>query len=350
MAYKLALYRLPRARDSLRCVGWSPCISGMIFRGIESGEDSPTESFNRSAMDEEGIRTLSSSSVREGIDMARLIFTRVRWRARRSFLYHTANTDTAPLCTSPPRPRNGTWRQDSFAARERYCLFTAAAGNGVPRRPEGREPFPVLLLLLLEHLLHLRLPALSGRDHLFTGRCDLVIPPLSLGNVPPSTRTGGEEEEENEDEDERIWKGGGRDEVVKSLGRLKIIQGSSLRADALPALKETSNLLPAAIARGTDRSPAVFTNTDATRADARVLWRVTRDDAVGQWNDGERKNILSRKLYAINDTDKPAYTSSRDIFFSCFDSYRSIFIVDVRRKRACGETTMYFSRINLFHD
>lgn len=81
----------------------------------------------------------------------------------------------------------------------------------------------------------------------------------------------GEEEEENEDEDERIWKGGGRDEVVKSLGRLKIIQGSSLRADALPALKETSNLLPAAIARGTDRSPAVFTNTDATRADARVL-------------------------------------------------------------------------------
>lgn len=253
MAYKLALYRLPRARDSLRCVGWSPCISGMIFRGIESGEDSPTESFNRSAMDEEGIRTLSSSSVREGIDMARLIFTRVRWRARRSFLYHTANTDTAPLCTSPPRPRNGTWRQDSFAARERYCLFTAAAGNGVPRRPEGREPFPVLLFLLLEHLLHLRLPALSGRDHLFTGRCDLVIPPLSLGNVPPSTRTGGEEEEENEDEDERIWKGGGRDEVVKSLGRLKIIQGSSLRADALPALKETSNLLPAAIARGTDR-------------------------------------------------------------------------------------------------
>lgn len=37
-----------------------------------------------------------------------------------------------------PRPRNGTWRRDSFAARERYCLFTATAGNGVPRCPEGR--------------------------------------------------------------------------------------------------------------------------------------------------------------------------------------------------------------------
>lgn len=55
-----------------------PVYFGDDFRGIESGEDSPTESFNRSAMDEEGIRTLSSSSVREGIDMARLIFMRVR--------------------------------------------------------------------------------------------------------------------------------------------------------------------------------------------------------------------------------------------------------------------------------
>lgn len=54
-----------------------PVYFGDDFRGIESGEDSPTESSNRSAMDEEGI-ALSSSSVREGIDMARLIFTRVR--------------------------------------------------------------------------------------------------------------------------------------------------------------------------------------------------------------------------------------------------------------------------------
>lgn len=71
-----------------------------------------------------------------------------------------------------------------------------------------------------------------------------------------------EEEEEDEDEDEGsgslAGKGGDRDEVVKSLGRLKIIQGSSLRADALPALKETSNLLPPAIAQGTDRSLAVL--------------------------------------------------------------------------------------------
>lgn len=54
----------------------------------------------------------------------------------------TRYTNTVHHRVLHPRPRNGTWRQDSFAARERYCLFTATAGNGVPRRPEGREPFP----------------------------------------------------------------------------------------------------------------------------------------------------------------------------------------------------------------
>lgn len=33
---------------------------------------------------------------------------------------------------------NGTRWQGSFVARERYCLFTVSAGNGVSRRP--REP------------------------------------------------------------------------------------------------------------------------------------------------------------------------------------------------------------------
>lgn len=92
-------------------------------------------------------------------------------------------------------------------------------------------------------------------------------------------------------------------------------------------------------------------NTDTTRADTRVLWRVTRDDAVGQWNDGEKKNILSRKLYAINDTDKPAYTSSRDIFFSCFTRIvrflSSMYEGNVRaEKRQCTFQGLIFSTIN----
>lgn len=101
-------------------------------------------------------------------------------------------------------------------------------------------------------------PALSERDHLFTGRCDLVIPPLSR-DLPRSPLNSGRKSahrrrrmkkaaallESNdlaesargrwtwkrEEEGERD-----HDEVVKSVERLKIIQGSTLRADALTTL------------------------------------------------------------------------------------------------------------------
>lgn len=114
--------------------------------------------------------------------------------------------------------------------------------------PEGAGSLPSLL--------RSRSPsALSERDHLFTGRCDLVIPPLSR-NLPrsleqqeeigaptkaaallkkatilPRVPADGESEKERKKERQRDC-----DEVVKSVERLKIIQGSALRADALTAL------------------------------------------------------------------------------------------------------------------
>lgn len=134
--------------------------------------------------------------------------------------------------------------------------------SSTPRRERRkREPFPVLLLLL-EHL------HTSGCRHYPAEITFLPVVatssflPYLWETFPPPRELEEEEEEEDEDEDEGsgslAGKGGDRDEVVKSLGRLKIIQGSSLRADALPALKETSNLLPPAIAQGTDRSLAVL--------------------------------------------------------------------------------------------
>lgn len=53
--------------------------------------------------------------------------------------------------------------------------------------PEGAAA----ALSLLSRLLSWTTPsALSGRDHLFTGRCDLVIPPLSRDLLPYPVQTG----------------------------------------------------------------------------------------------------------------------------------------------------------------
>lgn len=49
-------------------------------------------------------------------------------------------------------------------------------------------------------------------------------------------RGGGERESEREREKRRTERQRNRDEIVKSVERLKIIQGSALRADALAAL------------------------------------------------------------------------------------------------------------------
>lgn len=154
--------------------------------------------------------------------------------------------------------------------------------------------------------------------------------PYLWETFPPPRELEEEEEEEDEDEDEGsgslAGKGGDRDEVVKSLGRLKIIQGSSLRADALPTLKETSNLLPPAIAQGTDRSLAVLW-TDTTRAT--VCYDALR--VMMQWVSGTMgRKIFSRKLYAINDTDKATDTSSRYLLL-VFRSYRLIFITYTKK-------------------
>lgn len=105
--------------------------------------------------------------------------------------------------------------------------------------------------------------ALSERDHLFTGRCDLVIPPLSrdLPRSPSNSRRKSAHRrrrrmkkaaallESNDLARECPWtvkvkkrwkrrteRQRDHDEVVKSVGRLKIIQGSALRADALTTL------------------------------------------------------------------------------------------------------------------
>lgn len=63
-------------------------------------------------------------------------------------------------------------------------------------------------------LLHLRLPALSARDHLFTGRCDLVIPPLSRGPPTNTEQEDVEEEEEEEDDGSRVSGAGNRPKGV----------------------------------------------------------------------------------------------------------------------------------------
>lgn len=118
--------------------------------------------------------------------------------------------------------------------------------------PEGAGSLP--------RLLRPRSPsALSERDHLFTGRCDLVIPPLSR-NFPRSLLLNSKRKSAHrrrqqpfsrkqrscrecprtvkvkKREKRRKKRQRDCDEVVKSVERLKIIQGSALRADALTAL------------------------------------------------------------------------------------------------------------------
>lgn len=140
---------------------------------------------------------------------------------------------------------------------------------------------------------HLRLPALSGRDHLFTGRCDLVIPPLSLGNVSPSTRTRGGGGGRRRGRGRRIWKSGregwrpwrGRQILrpIENYTGIKFTSGRFTRSqrDEQPATARDSTRYRSFARCFMNRHYACH----------RVLWRVTCDDAVGQWNDGE-KNLL----------------------------------------------------------
>lgn len=101
-------------------------------------------------------------------------------------------------------------------------------------------------------ILRLRLPALSGRDHLFTARCDLVIPPLSRELPPCSAKRESRKKKKKQQRIEgsldraecRRRETEHRDAVVKSVGRLKIIQGSSLRVGRFSRREEPPAISP----------------------------------------------------------------------------------------------------------
>lgn len=146
-------------------------------------------------------------------------------------------------------------------------FFTASAGSDVSQRP--REPPPVSTSTSTSSCQHYPaeitfLPVVATSSFL-----------PYLGD-PPRKASRNKKKKDLEPVGRRE-EAEHRDEVVKSVGRLKIIQGSSLRADAF------ADEQPATLAISARLSTHCFMNRTRTDSPATKSSGVVRDE-LGQWN------------------------------------------------------------------